>query len=371
MSKIKILFIIDALSRGGKERRLVELLKRLSNDKLFSCHLLILSNNIKYHEIYDLNIRIHILERKKKIDYSIFKSFYKLCGNLNPDLIHSCNSLASFYALPTVILRKIIFINAMISTAPINLFLDKKVWLRAKLTFPFSDIIISNSYEGLKSFNVSEDKGKCIHNGFDFNRVKNLNLSNYNYDEDKGKIIGMVATFSDNKDYCTFVKSAENILRNKSNITFIAVGDGKNLKKIQSLVSRKYLSNFKFLGNQNNVEEIINTFDVGVLFTNKSIHGEGISNSIMEYMALKKPVIATNTGGTKEIVIHNKTGYLVEDKDVNDIQEKIELLLSDRIKAEEFGTNGYERIKNDFNLTSMVNSYKNVYLKLINKKQQT
>ena len=50
-----------------------------------------------------------------------------------------------------------------------------------------------------------------------------------------------------------------------------------------------------------NVESIVNTFTIGVL-NSASIHGEGISNSITEYMALGKPVIATDCGGNRELV---------------------------------------------------------------------
>ena len=55
-----------------------------------------------------------------------------------------------------------------------------------------------------------------------------------------------------------------------------------------------------FLGKIANVENIINIFDIGILITNSKVHGEGVSNSIIEYMALGKPVIATRGGGTDQ-----------------------------------------------------------------------
>ena len=62
-------------------------------------------------------------------------------------------------------------------------------------------------------------------------------------------------------------------------------------------ILHEYSNKFIFLTKQDDIESIINIFDIGILAT----FTEGISNSIIEYMALAKPVIATDGGGTSEI----------------------------------------------------------------------
>ena len=121
-----------------------------------------------------------------------------------------------------------------------------------------------------------------------------------------------------------------------------------------------YSGSIYFLGAQENVENIVNTFDIGVLIT----FTEGISNTIMEYMALKKPVIATNGSGTIEIVNDNETGYLVQPKDSADLADKILFLLNNEKLREAFGTKGYNRIVNFFSMNRMVSEYINVYKNL-------
>lgn len=76
------------------------------------------------------------------------------------------------------------------------------------------------------------------------------------------------------------------------------------------MVKPEYKDNIKFLSSQENVESIMNICDIGVLasFT------KGFSNSIMEFMALGKPMIATDGGGTKELVVDGNTGYLIPKK---------------------------------------------------------
>ena len=92
-------------------------------------------------------------------------------------------------------------------------------------------------------------------------------------------------------------------------ITFIAVGDGPYLSDYQRKVRESNCSNVVFTGMQSDVESIINIFDIGILLTDTIKYGEGISNSIIEYMALKIPVIATYDKGTSEIINNNITWY--------------------------------------------------------------
>ena len=360
----KILIIIDCLHRGGKERRLVELLKKLSLDSNFKITLVVMSRDVHYKEVFDLNINIKFLIRSKRIDLSIFRKFYLMVGKINPDIVHSCSSLTSLYAFPTTFLKRIYFINAMISTAPDNLYKDKKVWLRSKITFLFSDLIIANSKAGLKSFKANPKKSHFIHNGYDFKRSEAIKPSHsikMQFNLKKSLIVGMVANFTDNKDYDSYITVAQKILDERNDVQFVAIGDRYNLDKCKKKIKGNYAKNFKFLGKQDDVESIINIFDIAVMLTNKSIHGEGISNSIMEYMAMSKPVIATDSGGSKEIVINNQTGFLIGNKDTKSIYEKIIKLLDDRDLRENFGRNGNLIIRNHFNIKKMVNSYKLLY----------
>ena len=117
----------------------------------------------------------------------------------------------------------------------------------------------------------------------------------------------------------------------------------------------------RFLGNQSDTESIINVFDVGVLAT----FTEGISNAIMEYMAFSKPVVATDGGGTKEILIHNETGFLVRQSDVEDLANKIEILLDDRSLSTRFGATGKDRLVKEFNLNKMTERYINFYQNIL------
>jgi glycosyltransferase involved in cell wall biosynthesis len=362
--KIKILFIIDRLGVGGKERRLLELLKGLKRWQNISYRLVVLSDIVFYDTTEELDCEIDYLKRKIGKDPTIFIKLYRICKNYNPDIIHSCEAMCSVYITPIAKILRIKILNAMISDAPLKVDIFDKVYLRSKLTFRFSDYIISNSNAGLKSYKVPLNKGICIHNGFNFERIANLpefEAIKQKMGVFEKKIVGMVARFGDDKDYNTFILAAQAILRKRDDVRFLAIGNGKNLAKYIEMVHSEFKDKIRFMGNQKNIESIVNIFDIGIL----SSFTEGISNSIMEYMALGKPVIATYNDGNREIVENNVTGFLIEQKNVLKMAEKIEILLNDEEKAKKMGSAGKERILRHFNIKKMIDSYAKLYKKCL------
>ena len=133
----------------------------------------------------------------------------------------------------------------------------------------------------------------------------------------------MVASFSVYKDYKTYYESAQILLDRGHDITFLAIGNETDSFQSRSLIKDEFIRDFRLLGKMSGIESLINVMDVCVLAT----YTEGISNSIMEYMAMAKPVVATDGGGTKELVIPNETGFLVQPSTPLEICNCVEHLL--------------------------------------------
>ncbi len=364
---MKIIYLIETLSSGGKERQLIETLKFLSKRNGITCEVVIMADDIHYRYIENLNIKIHKIIRKNKKDPAIFFKFYRLFKEIKPDIVHSWASMCSVYALPAIKLLRIKFVNNFLRDAPLHLGLQDTEWRRAKLTFPFSDIIAANSNAGLQSYKVPGNKQACLHNGFDFTRVKNLNSKEsirQKFDITTEYVIGMVATFSDKKDYKTFVNAAQMILEQRQDVTFMAIGDGEYFDQMKNQIRPEFKNYFRLPGTQKRVLNIANIFDIGILTTNIQTHGEGIPNAVMEYMALQKPVIVTACGGNRELVDDHHTGFLVEAENPARMAEKISFLLNNKSIAAEFGQNGYKKLKKEFSLDVMGNSFLKLYTKL-------
>jgi glycosyltransferase involved in cell wall biosynthesis len=306
-SSMKILFLIDSLKAGGKERRLTELMKALNNTSDITFMLVVMDKEIHYKEILNLPIRIEYLIRKTKKDLSVFKKFYKICKDYKPDIVHCWNSMTAIYSVPACKFLKIKLVNGIVVDTPVQQNIFNISWLRAQLTFPFSDMIIGNSKAGLHAYKAPKYKSSLIYNGFNFNRLNTLidrDIIKKELKINTRFVIGMVASFSKKKDYNTFFKAAELLLLKRDDVTFIAIGNDTDSSKATNSVDSHFTSNFRFLGKRSNIESYINAMDVCVLAT----FTEGISNSILEYMACGKPVIATMGGGTNEIVVDNYSG---------------------------------------------------------------
>jgi len=363
MNEIRVLIIIDSLVRGGRERRLIELLKRIEHNSLIKVFVVLLKNVIQYPEIYDLkNIELKVIERKIKKDPTVFYKVYNVCHTFKPDIVHSWGSMTSVYTFFIAKILHIKFINAMIADAECPKY--SKRWWRKNLTFPFSDFIVANSLAGIGAYDVPKEKAMVINNGFDFNRIKNIEdpiVIRTRYAIKTKYVIGMVAAFSIYKDYDTIINAAEQILEAGTDVTFILVGEGMNLEYYKNLVKSKWKKRILFPGNLENIESIVNIFDIGVLTT----YTEGISNSIMEYMALGKPVIATEGGGTNEIVLNNETGFIIPHGSVKQLVEKIEYFISVPQEMMKMGQHGRKRIMEHFSIDRMVNQTYDLYYEVL------
>lgn len=368
---VRILFFIDSLTAGGKERRLAQLLKGIHQEREIEFILVIMSKDIHYQEILTLNIDIKYIIRKTKKDLSIVLKLIKICRDYKPDIVHCWDSMTAVYAVPVTKLLGIRLINGMVIDTPVKRNIFNKYWLRGRLTFPFSDVIVGNSKAGLKAYKVPLKKAVCIYNGVDLSRFNNLidkavvKKELFGVSAKDIFVIGMVAAFEDRKDYKTLIRTANNLLLSYENIVFLLIGGGKNFQEIKDSVLYSVRDKVVFLGKRYDVESLINTFDVGVLLTNSNIHGEGISNSLIEYMSVNKPVIATKGGGTEELIINGFNGFLIEPGDHDQLVQTIIYLYNIPDSLKIIGDQGRSTINERFTLERMTDNYIKLYKNLI------
>jgi glycosyltransferase involved in cell wall biosynthesis len=360
LSKIRILFAIDGLRSGGKERRFLSLVRYLSLLKEYHCELIILNRDIHYTEVYAFNTKLNIIDRKNSKEVSSLKQFYMIAKKFKPNIIHSWDTLSTLYAIPSAKMLHSKLITSKITDAPINYKKLSGYGILSEICFKLSDLILSNSFAGLKAYSLNS-KSRVIYNGFNFERLNTLpdkfkTVSELQITEPF--LVSMVASFSINKDFKTFLEAAHMVRSHNETIGFLCVGDGP----LKSSLEEKYKSDgIYFLGRRNDVEAIINCSDIGVLLTSSKVHGEGISNSLMEFMALQKLVIASNSGGNSELIENGISGIIIKNNDGRILANIINRMVEDRDKLQEIGDNAGQRIAKHFEISRMVDEFISVY----------
>lgn len=358
---MRILFFAESLTCGGKERRLLELIKYLKLHTDHTLALVLAEDTIHYKYVFDLGISITIINRKyTKYDPLPFLKFYKYCVSFKPDIIHTWGIMSTFYAIPAKLICRKPLISSMIANAKNTNSTVSMFSFYFSIDTLFSDVILSNSQAGLTAYKVNIPKSKVILNG--------VHLERFQQQFDKQKVrqefgiktdfaIIMVASFTNTKDYDLFLDVAKAIEEVRKDVTFIGVGDGPKLKHIQDRMKTEQIGNVILTGSQKEVERIIATSDIGLLCT----YSEGVSNSIIEYMALEKPVIATDlVGGSKEIVVEGETGYCTI-RNTKVVASLINRLLEDEELRRSMGVKGKERIASHFSIGRMGKDFELVY----------
>jgi glycosyltransferase involved in cell wall biosynthesis len=366
--KIKILFFIGSLNSGGKERRLVELLTYLENTKRYSLILVTKNKNIGYKKILELDVDwISLDSIHSKI--SNFTEFYQVARKINPDIIHTWGAVQTFTVLPFIFShRQIKLVNSQITAAPPKISIGRK--MMNKMNFYFSKVILSNSYAGIEVYEPPKFKSRVIYNGLNLKRFQNLTdikKVRKDFEIDKNFVVVMVASFSKNKDYKRFFEVGIALNKLRQDTIFIGVGffqqeDAKYFEESKVLING--YTNLRAIPGTTNVESLVNACDLGVLFSNSEIHGEGISNSVIEYMALGKPVIANDAGGTREVV-NDENGYLVTNETPGQIAILIDSLFNNPEKMQKMGENSKKRILDDFTLSRMGEEFESVYRSIL------
>lgn len=339
----------------------MELLTYLGGKQDYRLVLVTKRTEILFDNFAKLNIEWVQMEGEK-IGFSTFLEFFKIASRVKPDLIHTWGNIQTFIALCYKILnRSVKLINSQITSAPPVLSREEAVISR--LNFRFSDLILSNSHAGILAYNPPRKKSRVIYNGLNFDRFQNLPaidpiraelglITKY--------VIIMVGTYSPNKDYLRFFKIGIEVSKLRNDVSFIGIGFFKGGERIYEscLKMTADFPNLLPMKGSKNIEPIVNACDLGVLL---SPNGEGLSNAILEYMALGKPVIANDAGGTREIVRHGENGLLVDTESDLEIAMMIDQLLNNPEKIEEMGARSKERILADFSLERMGKEFETVY----------
>jgi L-malate glycosyltransferase len=174
-------------------------------------------------------------------------------------------------------------------------------------------------------------------------------------------VVGVVTRMRVRKGVEEFIRAIARVRDTRPAVHGVIVGEVMLDAALQALVRSLALErHLTLLGRRDDMPEVFSAFDVFVL----SSHDEGMSNAILEAMAMEKPVVATAVGGTGEVVRHGHSGLLVPPKDPEALAAAISDVLSQAPRAHAMGRLGRRIVEADFSARAMVRQMEQLYLDL-------
>jgi sugar transferase (PEP-CTERM/EpsH1 system associated) len=167
------------------------------------------------------------------------------------------------------------------------------------------------------------------------------------------RLIGHVGRLVDVKDHDTLFRAFEAVRREYTEAVLVCVGDGPRESELRSRAG----PSIRILGHRTDIVPILAALEVFVL---PSLN-EGISNTILEAMAVGIPVVATDVGGNAELVEEGVTGRLVRVGDDPAIAAAIAAYLANTGTARAHGRAGRESVMRRFSVKAMVEGYERVW----------
>lgn len=240
----------------------------------------------------------------------------------------------------------------------------KKIVYRRGLPVPVSDNmlnrflfrrilthIIANSLEIKKRILtknpqlVQENKITIIYNGIDpltgIEHQPDPELTKYTH----GVIIGSAGRLSEEKRQDYLIDMAGLLLRKDLDFSLLIAGNGNMLQPLKTKVKQSGLEQHVFFpGFVANMNGFYNSIDIFALTSS----WEGCSNAILEAIQHGLPVVAFNNSSLPEIIENNVNGFLAENENVEDLADKMELLIRNDDLRKRLGITAMEQIGNKF-----------------------
>ena len=373
MDSIQTIHVIYRLDTGGLQNGIVNLINNMDTSK-FENAICCLTQGGDFEKRLNKNIKVSKMFKKPGNDYQLYIKLIKYLKEIKPTIVHTRN----WAGMDGIIAAKIAGVPIIVHGEHGFEITDltgqnkKRKFIRKLVLSTMIDKIVTVS-KNLKNRLINEIKikpEKIIHipNGVDTNKFniykKEFIRKKFGFKKEDF-IIGIVARLDPIKNHKTLIFAFKEIVTIHPNTNLAIVGDGSLRNKLENQTYQLGIKNkVIFMGERDDVPEILKTFDIFVL---PSLN-EGMSNTILEAMATGIPVIASNVGGNPELVIDGETGFLFPTNDVESLVQKIKTYILHPELKQKHGYNAHKRVEEKFSLDQMVRRYEELYVELVERK---
>ena len=371
--KIKVIYLIGALGKGGSEKQLYLMLKHMNLEK-FSPQVIVFNSSdtpIYEQKIKDLGIKIIGIPVQKKgvIKRSIF--LFMVFREFRPLIVHSWTVHDNPYAgligyLSCVPVR----LGSLRSSPNYSGFMQLPKPIQYLCLHTTQAIVVNaqSSALELEADNFPKSKIHYLRNCIEVSNYKKPLARPINQVVNvpkESKIIGTVGNLRQNKNHHIFIDVLENLIKMDSSIYGVIIGKtipgeeeyvNQLKKKVKELNIER---NIIFAGFQDDVISILQKFDIFCLFSGS----EGMPNVVLEAMAAKCPVVVTDVGDISITINHGINGFVINSYCVKEIASLLDLLLKNPNDLKQIGARGYGFVKKYFSCEQSAENLQAFYLR--------
>jgi glycosyltransferase involved in cell wall biosynthesis len=353
---------------GGAEIQLLTLVKGLDK-KQFDAVVAVFYRGRELDRNFEhvKGVPVFFLEKKNRFDFFYLSRFAGLIKSANFDIIQPYNVSARLIGIIAAKIAHIpyIVVTERTARALYSSFGSRVYQFFETYAMRHVTVLVANSKAGRHyalSRGLEPKRTLVIYNGIDPKRLERKDHMNVRLRygiSPKRQIVGTISRIEEQKDPRTLIDTAKLVTKRLPDTCFMLVGDGPLLSEMQTLAKVKGVSDkVIFTGYQVNIADFLKEMNVFVLCSKKI---EGCSNSIIEAMAMGKPVVATDVGGTKEIIKHGENGFLVEPENPAQLAEAILKLLTKKQMSRRMAERARMCALENFSQRTMISAYEKLY----------
>ena len=366
--RINILHLRDSPWVDGPGRTILESASRINPEKYGYFIGAFCNKNSQGNPFIDTaverKLKVFRIDESYSLDWTILSQIERLIVREKVDIIHTHEVRSDLFGL----------VAAKMAGVPVMTTLHGWIQngLKGKLftkidkgILRFFDHVIVVS-EKMKDevlrYSVRPEKVSVLHNAlFIENFRRNSGDRSFRGEigvNDETLLVGNIGRLSPEKGQADFIRSAAKVLSRNKNARFVLIGIGEDKPHLEAL-SRSLGLDEKvlFLGYRSDMVQVYNSLDLVV----QTSYTEGMPNVVLEALAMEVPVIATDVGGTSEVIKNNHTGVLVGPGKTEIIAENILNFIRTRDVFAKMAKYGKKSVVKNFNFDERTKKLSELY----------
>jgi len=362
--RIRVVEILATGTNGGAQEHLYGLVTRMDTSR-FDVSIVALSPGSAVRKLERTGFPVRVIDDPD--DAIGTGALAALLVDLRPDVIHNHMYRAELVGTRAAIALGEVghrrpYVVSTVHSSRVRSEEDREM---LRLLTPKMDQLIAVS-EAIEAKLVAEGRTGApvqrIYNGVDLSRYDHqepcCTLPEEYGMEPGSQIVGVVARLEPEKGHATLLEAWPMVLRSVPDAYLLIVGEGSRREALEALARDLRIAHrVVFTGRRDDVPAVTAALDVAVLPSYREAQGL----SILEALALSRPVVASNVGGIPEMITDGVNGLLVPPHDADALAAAIVRLLLDHPYADTLGRAGHDMVHDRFCIDVMVDAIEHIY----------